>query len=320
MTPFSLMLSIDSTITTTPMIETSSMDSLPSTCEAANAKSAPRELLLRALQLLPLLLPLLLLPSSLVRLQLSLLLPTPPSLPLLLRCMQHAANNRASMSKKGRRKVKTPYNTKAKPLLTLPFAISAASVSKHVQPLTSSCMSSGKWSSLMKPWRGLSCGFFSYSNAMSKRSSMTGSVMPTKRSVVKATVRATTKANAGQPARRHVTFACLSPTSAVSRASAGRLGKGTPKDETVEPTQKTAKQEKPNPKCISLFRFGGLSKPRKRHNIRMYANISGEAHLETACTVRMQRLAQRTCPGRPPRCNAWPKISSTTLTAGMAMA
>lgn len=67
-------------------------------------------------------------------------------------------------------------------------------------------------------------------------------------------------------------------------------------DDTVERTQKMVKHEKPMSNLAGasineLFR----GKCRKRYSSKIYANMSGHAHLEMYCTNRMQDLEYLTC-------------------------
>jgi len=87
----------------------------------------------------------------------------------------------------------------------------------------------------------------------------------------------------------------------------------------VEPTQKTQKHVKPTFRFMPLRMSGGLFKLRKRYISKMYANMSGDAHLEITCTRKIQRLAIRTR-GLWPRCRHCAMTNNTTFVTGMTTA
>mmetsp|Transcript_58205 Transcript_58205/g.151240 ORF Transcript_58205/g.151240 Transcript_58205/m.151240 type:complete len:225 (+) Transcript_58205:810-1484(+) len=73
-------------------------------------------------------------------------------------------------------------------------------------------------------------------------------------------------------------------------SAAGRVGRATPREDTVEQTQNMLKQEKPMSSCAAVRMAGGEPSLRTRYTNRMYANMSGEAHFEMTCTACMHPL------------------------------
>merc|ERR1719401_764104 len=196
---------------------------------------------------------------------------------------------------------------------TSPSETHLQSAPKHPHTLTSFRRSAPKFMESRTSFIGSSSGFTWYSKSMSMCSDMLFAVRPTTRRQLKP----------ADSTKRTATAALLPShdelLATLLASSRGTSGTWMPKDDTVEPTKKTEKQVKPMSKSMKLLTLGGLSRPRIKYISKMYANMSGEAHFEMACTTKMHRRAQRTLVA-PPRCRYWPKPSSTSLSTGMTIA
>mmetsp|Transcript_12225 Transcript_12225/g.36323 ORF Transcript_12225/g.36323 Transcript_12225/m.36323 type:complete len:208 (+) Transcript_12225:580-1203(+) len=184
-----------------------------------------------------------------------------------------------------------------------PVAVHCARVPMHRHKLTSARARSSRWRASAS----------ASTEPRSMRSDMLGSVRPAARRGTKAaTSAATTQACAPR---------LLAPPQdlVVASTPSGSGGISTPRAATVELTQKTAKQEKPMSIRTTASSSGGWSRLRSRKRSRTYANMSGAAHLEIACSARTQSLARITCVGVPRRQKP-ASARSTSFAAGMTMA
>mmetsp|Transcript_11681 Transcript_11681/g.29984 ORF Transcript_11681/g.29984 Transcript_11681/m.29984 type:complete len:221 (-) Transcript_11681:131-793(-) len=100
----------------------------------------------------------------------------------------------------------------------------------------------------------------------------------------------------------------------------GTCGSGMPSEEIVEQTQKALKQEKPVSSRADVRMIGSCISTRTKWTSKMYANMSGDAHLEMCCTEKMKKRARETRYGLLAFRRSSPSRSIAILTPGMTMA
>mmetsp|Transcript_39271 Transcript_39271/g.118708 ORF Transcript_39271/g.118708 Transcript_39271/m.118708 type:complete len:219 (+) Transcript_39271:751-1407(+) len=173
------------------------------------------------------------------------------------------ASNTA-MSTIGNKTANPAYNTNAMKQFTSPWATQWKSSPRHAHTLTFICKSAGKSNGSRRLLIARRSGRTSYNNDMSKCKDMLGLARPKESKITNEEANTTWQTVA---ARRG--SMCLGAISAMLASGSGAFGTRTPRDETVEPTQKTQKHVKPRPKFMKLLMVVGLFKPRIKYINKM---------------------------------------------------
>mmetsp|Transcript_8894 Transcript_8894/g.26510 ORF Transcript_8894/g.26510 Transcript_8894/m.26510 type:complete len:218 (-) Transcript_8894:577-1230(-) len=217
MTPFWRRFDMAHAMTTAPMSDTSSMQSLPRTAEVAIAGAHQRR--------------------------------------------ETTAIASATTCATGSATANSAYMTRATPHVASPVASHCANATMHCQMPASLCKSSGRRSMSKMGAMARRSGLAAYKVSRSKCSPMTGMAKPAPKSAQNAAA----SASAASATIRPLQHAALAAGWAGAAPSfGGASGTRRPKDEMVEPTQKTQKHVKPGPRRKSLCNVGGLFRVRNK--------------------------------------------------------